>query len=92
MTLLYLLSYLGGLVVTDDHGCVPLRGAFCPINFDSEADQNAGRSQQDPLAVLHLSPSPNSVSPGHRALSQLPVLLQRQAKKTKVKASSVKLD
>lgn len=83
ITLQYLLSnrsYLGGLVVTDDYGCVPLCGAFRPINFDPETDQDAGRSQQDSLAVLHLGPSPNGVSPGHRALSQLPVLLQRRAK------------
>lgn len=30
--------YLGGLVVTNDDGSVPLRGALGSINFDPEAD------------------------------------------------------
>lgn len=70
--------YLGGLVVADDDGGVPLRGALGPINFHPEADQDARRGQQDPLSVLHLCPPPDSARPRHRAFRQLPVLLQKR--------------
>lgn len=70
--------YLGGLVVADDDGGVPLRGALGPINFHPEADQDARRGQQDPLPILHLCPPPDSARPRHRAFRQLPVLLQKR--------------
>lgn len=49
--------YSGSFVVSHDDGGVPLGGALDPVNLDPEPDQDAGRGQQDLVAVLLFAPS-----------------------------------
>lgn len=56
-------AYLGGLVVADDDGGVPLRSALGSVHLHPEANQDTRRRQQDTLAVLHLGPLSDRARP-----------------------------
>lgn len=74
------MTHVGRLVVAADDGGVPLSGALGAVNLHPEADQDAGRREQDLLAVLRLHPAPRRL-PHRRVVlhpSQLRVPLLQQ--------------
>ena len=72
----------GLLVVADDEGGVPLRGALHPIDGEPLPHQDGGSVEQEPLglALLHPPPHLGLAPPGHRQPRQggVPLLQTEQ--------------